>query len=38
MSDFNSLPEEAKQRIREKAQWEHMTLSAVMEEWPELKE
>ncbi len=37
-SDFLLLTPESQQRIRDKARWEHMTLSAVMTEWPDLVE
>lgn len=36
--DFNDLPEDVQQRIRDKAAWEHMTLSAIIREWPSLWE
>ncbi len=31
---WNALSEEQKDRVRAKAQWEHMSLSAVRLEWP----
>jgi hypothetical protein len=30
---WNSLSESTKNRIRAKAEWEHMSLSAVMRDW-----
>lgn len=34
---WDSLPEDTKDAIRAKANWEHMTLSAVIRDWwPEL--
>lgn len=34
---WGALDETTKQAIRDKAQWEHMSLSAVMKDWwPEL--
>ena len=33
---FRSLPKDIQQRIKAKARWEHMSLSAVIREWPDL--
>ncbi len=33
---FLSLTLESQQRVRDKARWEHMSLTAVMVEWPDL--
>ena len=33
---FKTLPEDARSRIRAKAQWEHMSLSAIIREYPDL--
>ena len=33
---FKDLPADIQTKVRDKARWEHMTLSAVMREWPEL--
>jgi hypothetical protein len=30
---FIELPEDIQKQIRDKARWEHMTLSAVIDEW-----
>ncbi len=35
---FKDLPKNIQEKVRAKADWEHMTLSAVMKEWPELLE
>lgn len=36
MSNFLSLTPESQQRVRDKARREHMSLTAVMAEWPDL--
>ncbi len=33
---WKSLSEEQKQRVRDKATWEHMSLWAVLNEWPDI--
>jgi hypothetical protein len=33
---WHKLSPEEQQSVRDKAQWEHMSLSAVMREWPSL--
>jgi len=33
---WNSLSEEQRDKIRNKAKWEHMTLWAVCIEWPDI--
>lgn len=33
---WGSLSDAQKERIRAKAQWEHMSLLAVIREWPDL--
>jgi len=35
---WRKLTENQRARVRAKAQWEHMSLSAVLREWPALKE
>jgi hypothetical protein len=31
---WKSLTEEQKQRVRDKAKWEHMSLWSVLNDWP----
>ena len=31
---WKSLTDKQKQRVRDKARWEHMTLWAICNEWP----
>lgn len=33
---MDTITEEQRERLKAKAEWEHMTLSAVMIEWPEI--
>jgi len=33
---WETLNEEQKQRVRDKAKWEHMSLWAVLNNWPNL--
>ena len=32
-----NMTEDERQRVREKAQWEHMSLWAILNEWPSLR-
>jgi hypothetical protein len=33
---WNGITDEQRRALRDKAQWEHMSLSAVMLEWPSI--
>jgi hypothetical protein len=33
---WKSLTDEEKQRVKDKATWEHMTLWAVLIDWPDI--
>ena len=33
---WRSLSDEEKQRVRDKAKWEHMGLWAVLNDWPDI--
>ena len=35
---FKDLPKKAQERIKAKARWDHITLSAVIREYPDLWE
>jgi hypothetical protein len=34
---WESMTEEERDRVRAKAEWEHMSLWAVLDEWPSLR-
>lgn len=35
---FKDLPKRIQEKVRDKARWERMTLSAVIKEWPNILE